>query len=264
MKKIHKTAIIHKGAELAPDVEIQPYTIIEDQVVIGPGCVIGPHCVIGAGTRMGANNRTFSGAQIGVPPQDLKHLHDAVGRTVIGDDNVFREMVTVSSGTVYNLEETGKKATTIGSGCLFMACTHVAHDCHLGDRVIMANGTALAGHVTVQTGAILGGLVGIHQFCVIGAMSFIGGMSRVSMDVLPYMIMEGHPARCIGPNTVGLERNGLSKEAVARIRRMHRIIFRSELNMEQAVAAITEQVEDSPERQTILDFIRNSERGISR
>ena len=262
--KIHSTAIIHKGAELAPDVEVQPYTIIEDQVVIGPGCVIGPHCVIGAGTRMGANNRTFSGAQIGVPPQDLKHLHDSVGRTVIGDDNVFREMVTVSSGTVYNVEEAGKKATTIGCNCLFMACTHVAHDCHLGDRVIMANGTALAGHVTVQTGAILGGLVGIHQFCVIGTMSFVGGMSRVSMDVLPYMIMEGHPARCFGPNTVGLERNGLSKEAVARIRRMHRIIFRSELNMEQAVAAIAGQVEDSPERQTILDFIRNSERGISR
>lgn len=262
--KIHSTAIIHKGAEVAPDVEVQPYTIIEDKVVIGPGCVIGPHCVIGAGTRMGANNRTFSGAQIGVPPQDLKHLGSAVGTTIIGDGNVFREMVTVSSGTVYSVEEEGKKATTIGSGCLFMACTHVAHDCHLGDRVIMSNGAALAGHVTVQTGAILGGLVGIHQFCVIGTMSFIGGMSRVSMDVLPYMIMEGHPARCVGPNTVGLERNGLTKEAVARIRRMHRIIFRSGLNMDQAVAAIAEQVADSPERQTVLDFIRNSERGVSR
>ncbi|HRZ16556.1 MAG TPA: acyl-[acyl-carrier-protein]--UDP-N-acetylglucosamine O-acyltransferase, partial [Candidatus Hydrogenedentes bacterium] len=113
--KIHSTAIIHKGAEVAPDVEVQPYTIIEDKVVIGPGCVIGPHCVIGAGTRMGANNRTFSGAQIGVPPQDLKHLGSAVGTTVIGDGNVFREMVTVSSGTVYSAEEEGKKATTIGS-----------------------------------------------------------------------------------------------------------------------------------------------------
>ncbi|NLF58990.1 MAG: acyl-ACP--UDP-N-acetylglucosamine O-acyltransferase [Candidatus Hydrogenedens sp.] len=260
---IHPTAIIHPGAELAPDVEVQPYTIIEDQVVIGGGSVIGPHCVIGGGTVMGRNNRTYSGAQIGVVPQDLKHVKGALGRTVIGDNNVFREAVTVSSSTVYAGDD-GHKVTQIGGDCLFMACSHVAHDCHVGDRVIMANGTALAGHVTVQSGATLGGMVGVHQFCVVGAMAFIGGMSRINMDVLPYMIMEGHPARCYGPNVVGLTRSGFSKESIARIRRIFKLIYRSGLNMTQAIEEIEKVVEDSPEKKTIMDFVRNSKRGVSR
>ena len=207
---IHPTAIVHSSAQIGENVDIQAYAIIGENAVIGDETVIGPHCIIGPSAVLGKRNHCFSGAQIGIPPQDLKHIPGAAGRTVIGDGNIFREFVTVSCSTVYQPGETGK-VTSIGDACLFMACTHVAHDCVIGDGVIMANGAVLAGHVTIQDRAILGGLVGIHQFCVIGAMSFIGGMTRVNKDTLPYMIIEGIPARCFGPNTIGLERNGLSK-----------------------------------------------------
>ncbi len=263
MSKIHPTAIIDPSAELADDVEVMPYTIIEEQVRIGAGSIIGPHCVIGKGTVMGANNRTYSGAQIGVAPQDLKHLCDEVGTTVIGDNNIFRESVTVSSSTVYSPDDT-KKETCIGDNCLFMACSHVAHDCVVGNRVIMANSAGLAGHVEVQGGAILGGLAGVHQYCRIGAMAFIGGMSRINMDAMPYMIMEGHPARCYGPNVVGLNRNGFSKEAVSRIRRIYKIMYRSGLNTGQALKEIEKTVEDCDEKQVLVDFVKSSTRGILR
>ncbi len=212
---------------------------------------------------MGANNVCYSGAQIGISPQDLKHLKGVAGKTIIGDGNVFREFVTVSSSTVYS-EEDLKKITRIGDNGLFMACTHVAHDCTVGNRVIMANHASLAGHVTVQDFANIGGLCGIHQFCVVGTRAFIGGMSRISKDVLPFMITEGAPARCHGPNTVGLERGGFSKEAIRCIRRIYKLLYRSGLNTTQALQAIEEQIEDSPERTTLVDFIRNSPRGISK
>lgn len=260
---IHPYAIVHPTARLADDVEVMAFSIIEEDVEIGPGCVIGPHCVIGAGTVMGAGNRTYSGAQIGVIPQDLKHLRGVYGRTVIGENNIFRESVTVSSSTVYRLDEPPRE-TRIGSNCLFMACSHVAHDCVVGDRVIMANCAGLAGHVKVEDGVIMGGLAGVHQFCTVGRMAFIGGMSRINMDVLPYMIMEGHPARCYGPNQVGLTRNGYTKEQIARIRRIFRIVYRSNLNMSQAVEEIKRSVEDCEEKTVILNFIESSRRGISR
>ena len=260
---IHPTAIIDASAELGDGVDIQPYAIIGAGARIGANTVVGPHSVIGAGVLMGPNNHLYSGAQIGVPPQDLKHMPGAVGQTIIGEGNVFREYVTVSSSTVYRPGDTEKK-TQICSGCLLMACTHVAHDCYLGDSVIMANGAVLAGHVTIQDRAILGGLVGIHQFCVIGRLAFIGGMARVNKDILPYMIVEGSPSRCYGPNALGLERNGLSAEAIRRIRVMYRILYRQGLNIPHAVAQIEETVPDCPERRTLLDFIRDSKRGISK
>ncbi|HOC70331.1 MAG: Acyl-(acyl-carrier-protein)--UDP-N-acetylglucosamine O-acyltransferase [Candidatus Hydrogenedentes bacterium ADurb.Bin101] len=263
MPNIHPTALVDSGAVLADDVEIGPYSIIENEVTLGPACRIGPHCVIGKGTVLGADNRTFSGAQLGVAPQDLKHIADATGHTIIGDHNIFREFVTVSSGTVYGPEDTGK-ATRIGSHCLFMACSHVAHDCSIGDRVIMANSSALAGHVEVQDAATIGGLAGVHQFCRIGTMAFIGGMARVNMDVLPYMIIEGHPAHCYGPNVVGLTRGGFSKESIARIRRVYRILYRSGLNTSQALVEIEKSVEESEDRNVLLNFIRGSQRGILR
>lgn len=261
--RIHPSAIVHPSAELADDVEVQAFSIIEEHVTLGPGTVIGPHCVIGAGVVMGSNNRCFSGAQIGVLPQDLKHLTGAMGKTIVGDGNIFREFVTVSSSTVY-ADDDHEKITRIGDYCLLMSCTHIAHDCQVGDRVIMANGAALAGHVTIHDGAILGGLTGIHQFCVIGTMAFIGGMSRVNKDVLPYMITEGYPARCFGPNTIGLERSGFSSEAIRRIRAMYRLLYRSSLNTQQALAEIERSIEDSAERRVIMDFVRNSPRGISK
>lgn len=263
MSKIHPTAIVDSSANLADDVEVGPYTIIEENVHIGPGCIIGPHCVIGKGVVMGAHNRTYSGAQVGVAPQDLKHIPLAAGNTVIGDHNIFREFVTVSSSTVYH-ENDLHKVTRIGNQCLFMACCHVAHDCQLGNRVIMANSSALAGHVEVQDGAIIGGLAGIHQFCRIGTMAFIGGMARINMDVLPFMIFEGHPARCYGPNVIGLTRLGYSKDALARIRRMFKLLYRSGLNTSQALQKIECEIEPSTEKTIIIEFIKSSQRGVLR
>lgn len=265
--QIHPSAIVHPGAELADDVEVQAFSIIEPGTRIGPGSVIGPHCIIGSGTVMGKNNRCYSGAQVGVAPQDLKHLRGVAGRTVIGDGNIFREFVTISSSTVYeeeSAEARAAKVTVIGDRCLFMACAHVAHDCRVGNGVIMANHASLAGHVTVRDLAIFGGLTGVHQFCVVGDMAFIGGMSRINKDVLPYMITEGNPARCHGPNAVGLERNGLSKDAVARIRAMYRILYRSNLNTRQALDRIEAEVDACDERRMLVDFVRASKRGISK
>ncbi len=260
---IHPSAIVHPDAKLAQDVEVQPFSIVEAGVTIGPGTVIGPHCVVGAGTTLGANNRLYSGAQVGIAPQDLKHKPGVFGRTVIGDNNVFREFVTISSSTVYEGDD-GHKVTKVGSDCLIMATAHIAHDCIVGDRVIMANGAALAGHVTVQDRVNIGGIVGVHQFCVLGEMAFIGGMSRISKDVLPYMIVEGSPARCFGPNAVGLERHGLDKDAIRRIRKIYKLLYRSSLNTSQALERIESDIPACHERQVIVDFVRNSKRGISK
>jgi UDP-N-acetylglucosamine acyltransferase len=230
-------------------------------VTLGAGTVIGPHCVVGAGTEMGKNNRTFSGAQVGVLPQDLKHRKGSFGRTIIGDNNVIREFMTISSGTDYGDGEKDK-ATRIGNNCLFMTCSHVGHDCIVGDSVILSNSAALAGHVEVQSHAILGGMSGVHQFCVMGKYAFIAAMGGLRKDGLPYMIYASMPGICHGPNAVGLERHGFSKEAIKRIRAMYKLLFRSGLNTTQALSEIEKQVEDSEERRTITEFIRNSKRGI--
>jgi len=260
---IHPTAVIDPRAELAADVEVGPYSIVEHHVQIGAGTVIGPHCVVGAGTTLGAGNQLFSAAQIGILPQDLKHVKGAFGKTLIGDNNVFREFVTVSSGTVYANDD-HEKVTRVGSGGLYMACTHIAHDCIVGDGVIMANQAALAGHVTVEDRVTIGGLTGVHQFCVLGKMSFIGGMTRANKDVLPYMIVEGSPMKCHGPNTIGLERAGLSKDAIKAIRNVYKLIYRSDLNTSQALERIETEIPDCPEKRVLVDFVRNSERGISK
>jgi len=260
---IHPTAVVHPDARLAGDVEVQAFSIIEAGVTIGSGTVIGPHCVIGAGTVMGSNNRTYSGAQVGVAPQDLKHRADLTGNTVIGNGNIIREFVTISSSTRYSDDPSeDDKLTHIGNNCLLMATCHVGHDCKLGNNVIIANGSPLAGHVTIHDRAFVGGLTGIHQFCVIGTMAFIGGMSRINKDVLPYMLCEGHPGRCHGPNTIGLERNGLSPEQIKTIRSIYKILYRSKLNISQAVARVESDITDCDEKRTILQFIAQSERGL--
>ena len=260
---IHPTAIIDPKAELADGVEIGPYSIVEHDVSIGAGTVIGPHCVVGAGTTLGKGNQLFSAAQIGILPQDLKHVKGAFGKTIIGDNNVFREFVTVSSGTVYANDE-HEKVTRVGSGGLYMACTHIAHDCIVGDGVIMANQAALAGHVTVEDRVTIGGLTGVHQFCVLGKMSFIGGMTRANKDVLPYMIVEGSPMKCHGPNTIGLERAGLTKDAIKAIRNIYKLLYRSDLNTTQALERIETEIPDCAEKRVLVDFVRNSARGISK
>lgn len=261
--QIHPTASVHPEAVLADDVEVKAFTIIEAGVRIGAGSVIGPHCVIGANTVMGAGNLTYSGAQVGVAPQDLKHRLGRPGNTLIGDHNIIREFVTISSSTRYSDDPAeDKKSTRIGNHCLLMATCHVGHDCVLGDHVIIANGSPLAGHVTIHDQAFVGGLTGIHQFCTIGTMAFVGGMARINKDVPPYMLCEGHPGRCHGPNTIGLERNGLSAAQIKSIRAMYKILYRSKLNISQAVARIESEIADSPEKTTILTFIDGSKRGL--
>lgn len=257
---IHATAIVHPKAELAEDVEVQAFTIIDEHVHVGRGTVVGPHCVITGRTVIGENNRFYSGAQIGILSQDLKHKAGLVGRTRIGNGNIFREFVTVSASTLEQAEE--DRVTVIGDNCLLMACTHIGHDCKVGSGVIMANNSALSGHVQVLDYVTLGGLAGVHQFCRIGTQAFIGGMSRINMDVPPYMIAEGHPARCYGPNAVGLKRHGFDKDARATIKTMYRLLYRSGLNTSQALEEIKKAVPDCIERRTLLTFIQESTRGI--
>lgn len=261
--KIHPTAIIDPRAELDEDVEVQAFSIIGPHVAIGAGSVVGPHCVIDGRTVVGRRNQFFSGAQIGVLCQDMKHKPGLVGRTQIGDNNIFREHMTVSSSTMQSYDD-DHRVTSIGSNCLFMAYSHVAHDCHVGDNVWMANCASLAGHVTVEDRAILGGLCAVHQECVVGRMAFVGGLTAVTKDALPYMIIDGNPAKSYGPNTVGLRRNGFDPEARNRIKTMYRLLCRSNLNTKQAIDEIEATVEDSDERTHILEFIRNSIRGVTK
>ncbi|HIJ66471.1 MAG TPA: acyl-ACP--UDP-N-acetylglucosamine O-acyltransferase [Candidatus Hydrogenedentes bacterium] len=258
---IHPTAIVHPKAALSEDVEVQAYSVIGAHVQIGPGTVVGPHCVIEGRTTIGRNNRLFSGTQIGVLCQDLKHREGLIGRACIGNGNTFREHVTISASTMEGYDDE-HRVTAIGDHCLFMACAHVGHDCHLGNRVIIANGTLLAGHVEIEDNAQLSGLCGVHQECAIGTMAYVGGCSRINKDVPPYMLVEGNPARCGGPNTVGLRRNGLDGAARARIKAMYRIMYRSDLNTTQALHEIEASVEDSEERTHFLEFVRKSIRGI--
>ena len=261
--KIHPTAIIHADAELAEDVEVQAFTIIGAHVEIGRGTVVGPHCVLEGRTVIGEGNHIYSGAQIGVLSQDLKHKAGLVGRTRIGNHNIIREHVTVSACTLTSCDEE-HRVTSIGDQCMFMAYSHVAHDCHVGSGVIMANCASLAGHVEVEDRSILGGLSGVHQECVVGRMSFIGGLSRVARDVPPYMIVDGNPAHCCGPNTVGLKRSGMDSVQRARIKQMYKIMFRSDLNTTQAIHEIETTVEDSEERAHFLEFVRRSIRGVTK
>ncbi|MFO7976487.1 MAG: acyl-ACP--UDP-N-acetylglucosamine O-acyltransferase [Candidatus Hydrogenedentota bacterium] len=260
---IHPTAIVDPKAQVAQDAEIQPFSIIGPHVVIGSGTIVGPHCVIAGRSVIGENNHFFSGCQIGVLSQDLKHKAGLIGRTAIGDNNVLREHVTVSASTMTSYDD-DHRMTSVGDSCLLMAYAHVAHDCHVGDFVVMANCASLSGHVDVENRAILGGLSGIHQECVIGTMAFVGGMTRVIKDVPPYMIVEGNPGRCHGPNSVGLRRGGLDVEARQRIKQMYKIMFRSDLNTTQALHEIEATVEESEERNHFIDFVRKSLRGITK
>ena len=261
--KIHPTAVIHPDAEIADDAEVQPFTIVGAHVKIGAGTVVGPHCVIDGRTVIGEGNVFFSGAQIGVLSQDLKHKPGLVGRTAIGNRNIFREHVTVSACTMTSYDEE-RRVTSIGDHCMFMAYSHVAHDCHVGTGVIMANCASLAGHVEVEDRAILGGLSGVHQDCVVGKMSFIGGLSRVARDVPPYMIVDGNPAHCCGPNSVGLKRNGFDPAQRTQIKLMYKIMFHSDLNTTQALHEIETAVQESEERACFLEFIRRSIRGVTK
>ena len=259
--KIHPSAIVHPDAQLADDVEVQAFSIIGPLVKIGAGTVVGSHCVIEGDTVIGERTRFFSGAQIGILSQDLKHDQRLPGRTIIGNDSTFREFVTLTSSTMES-EADYERATTIGDDCLLMSYVHVGHDCHVGNTVILASYVGLSGHVTVGNNVNMGGMTGVHQDVQVGDFSFLSGHSRVVKDPAPYMVVEGNPCRCHGPNSIGLERNGFDKAARKRIKEMYKIVYRSSLNTTQALDEIERSVDESEERDHFVGFVRQSVRGI--
>ena len=256
---IHPTAIIDPKAEIAAGVEVGPYTIIERGVTVGEGTRIGPHVVIGQGTRLGEKCQIYQFASIGEAPQALAYKGEETC-LVMGDDNIVREFVTLNRGTVQ-----GGGKTVIGNGNLFMAYSHVAHDCLIGDQVILANGATLAGHITIEDYAIMGGLSAVHQFCRIGSHAFISGMTGVTLDIPPYMLASGSRAKLFGLNLVGLKRHRFSDDALKALKKAYRIIFRSSLTLEKAMKRLREdEIAQFPEIQHLLSFLQQSKRGISR
>ncbi len=256
MAKIHPTAIVDPAAELAESVTVGPYSIIAGRVVVGPDTDIGSHVVIKEYTTIGARCRIFQFAALGEVPQDLKFAGE-VSTPVIGDDNTIREFATMHRGT-----KGGGGVTKVGNGNLFMAYSHVAHDCLIGNGVIMSNAATLAGHITVEDRAILGGFVAVHQFSRIGRHAFIGGASAVSRDVPPYCMAVGNRAKLMGLNLVGLKRSGLADTALQALRQAYEILFNSELNTKEAVARVRQDVAPCPEVQHLLQFVENTERGL--
>ena len=256
---IHPTAIVNSGASIAEDVIIREYSIIGPDVTIGRGTIVGPHVVIDGWTTIGERNRIFPFTTIGYPPQDLKYKGGRT-RVVMGNDNIIRENVTIHRGT-----EHGGGLTKIGNGNLIMAYAHIAHDCFLGDSVIMANAATLGGHVRIENNAVIGGLAAVHQFVRIGEKAYIGGKTGVSRDIPPFMLARGYPAKLYGPNVVGLRRQGVSSESISAIKRAYRIIFRSNLTIAKALERVCEEFPNMPEEVRILvEFIRTSKRGITR
>lgn len=254
---IHPTAVVADGVNFGEGVDVGPYTVINDGVLIGDGTLIGAHCVIEKGTRLGKDCRVFSGAVLGSIPQDVKYKGKS-SFLEIGDSNIIREYVTINPGT----EENSK--TIIGSHNLIMAYSHIAHDCLIGDHCIIANAGTLAGYVTIEDRAIIGGLVAIHQFTRVGSLSIIGGCSKVVSDVPPYSTCDGHPARVYGLNLVGLRRQGISADAIKELSHAFKILFNSRLSLKSAVEKLIEENFSSAEVSHLLDFVKNSQRGICR
>jgi UDP-N-acetylglucosamine acyltransferase len=253
---IHPTALVDKAAELAPGVRVGPYSIIQGRVVIGPDTEIGPHVVIREFTTIGARCRIFQFASLGEIPQDLKFRGEE-SRLIIGDDNVIREFVTMHRGT-----EGGGGVTQVGNGNLFMAYSHVAHDCQVGNGVIMSNAATLGGHIVVEDKAILGGLAAVHQFSRIGRHAFVGGASAVARDVPPYALVYGNRAKLVGLNLVGLKRSGFSDATIQALKQAFEILFFSGMNMKEALQQVRQELGHIPEIQHLLTFTENTERGL--
>jgi UDP-N-acetylglucosamine acyltransferase len=256
MTRVHPTAVIDARAVLASDVQVGPYAVVDGPVTIGPGCVLHPHAVVMGHTTMGAGNVVFPGAVIGAVPQDLKHGGE-VTRLEIGEGNQFREHVTVHPGTVK-----GGALTRIGSHGLFMVGSHVAHDCHVGDRVILANHVLLAGHIRVGDRAILNGAAACHHFTTVGRLAYVGGLTRITQDIHPFTIVEGHPARVRGVNSVGMQRAGLEPGAIEHVERAVRSVFLARKETaHDALARLEAERGDQPLVMEFVASVRASERG---
>lgn len=253
---IHKTAIVSSKAKLAQDIEVGPYTIINDNVKIAAGCKIGSHCVLDGFTSIGASCEIFTGAVIGSCPQDLKYKGEN-SSLIIGDNNVIREYCTFNPGTSDN------GCTRVGNNNLFMAYSHVAHDCSVGDNCVIANNGTLAGHVTIEDKAVVGGLVAIHQFVRVGALSIIGGCSKVVQDVPPYSTTDGHPARVYGLNLIGLRRYKINRESIHQLNHAFKILFNSGFSLKHALENLEKEASNCEEVVYLVNFIKKSSRGIS-
>ena len=257
MNTIHSTAVIHPKANLGAGCEIGPYCVIGEHVTLGDGCKLHAHVVIDGHTTLGKGNEVFPFACLGLKTQDLK-WNGGITRTQIGDNNAFREYVTIHSAT------NDGDATVIGSHNTILAYCHIAHDCRVGDHIVMSNVGTLAGHVIVEDHAIVGGLAAVHQFCRIGKMAIIGGCSKVVQDVPPFMLADGNPAATRTLNKVGLERNGVSEEAQVALKQAYKILFRDGLTLSNAVLKIEAELPQLPEIVQLVKFVRASERGISK
>jgi len=254
---IHPSAIISSQAKLAANVSVGPYSIIGDQVTIGADTKIGAHCVIEGNTTIGQNCEIFTGAVIGSRPQDLKFKGEKVFLE-IGNNNIIREYCTLNPGT-----KEGSK-TSVGNDNLLMAYSHVAHDCRVGNGCVLANNSTLAGHVSIEDKAVIGGIVAIHQFVRIGMLAIIGGCSKVVQDIPPFSTCDGHPARVYGLNLVGLRRKGISHDAIKKIDQAFKLIFNSGLSPKHALEKVEKEIEKTEEIIYLVDFVKSSERGLTR
>lgn len=253
----HPSAVVHEGARLADGVRIGPHCVIGEHVEIGPDTEVRSQAVIDGFTRIGARCRIFPFASIGLEPQDLKFRGEDT-TLVIGDDNTFREFVTIHRGTAL-----GGGSTVIGSRNLFMAYAHVAHDCRIGDDTIFGNAATLGGHVSVSDHATISAYSGVHQFCRVGPYAFVGGYSVITKDVLPYSKTVGNRARLYGVNAIGLERRGFDRERVERLRSAFRLLQRGKLNVSQVLDKLEEDFDcEESDLRTLVDFVRSSERGV--
>jgi len=258
MATIHPTAIVDAKAQLAADVEVGPYAIIGPDVKIGAGTVVQAHAYLSGHTTIGGKCQIFPFACVGMKSQDLKYQEGDVTYVEIGDSTVLREFSTVHLGTKPG------EVTKVGTNCLVMAYCHIAHGCNVGNHVIMSNVATLAGEVTIEDFAIIGGMTGVHQFCRIGTHAMIGGATKVRQDCPPFMLTEtsGAETRVLGPNIVGLQRRGFSSEVRAALKEAYRLLYREGLNRSQALERIKYEIESLPEIQRLVEFYATSQRGV--
>ena len=252
---IHPTAIVSPKASLGANVRVGPFAIIGDNCEVGDGCVIDARATLERNVRLAPNVVVGTGSVVGGDPQDLKFKGEETW-VEIGEGTRLREYLTINRGTAHSFR------TTVGKGCFLMSYVHLAHDCHVGDGVIISNGTQLAGHVTIEDRVIISGLVAVHQFVKIGRHAFVGGCSRVAKDVPPFLKAVGNPVKLYGLNSVGLQRSGFSDETIRELKRAYRLFFRSELNVSQAMERARSELQQMPEVEHFLRFLEDSQRGV--
>ena len=256
--EIHPSAVLSPHAELAAGVKIGPYSVIGDHVIIGQDTVIGAHVVIEGHTRIGERNQIYPFVSIGSPPQDIGYRGEDT-RLIIGDDNIIREYTTINRATTKQ-----EWKTVIGNQNYIMAYAHIAHDCSLGNQIIMSNVATLGGHITVGDHAILGGLVAVHQFVRIGPYAFLGAKSGIDRDVPPFMMTAGPRAKLYGINQRGLTRIGISQDIIDDLKRAYRIIWRENKSLSEGIKQVRDEIKSSPELELLLEFLKDSKRGILR